>query len=110
MLRPSSRVAAATFAVGGAVASTVQTGGAPRAPAVRGVMRRLRGRALEALGSGGGVGRGRVPVFPRSVVFGNRRNHRERARECQIVSARIVELGLSVARGDTVNPSERVRR
>ena len=56
-------------------------------------------------GAGGGW-----PVAPGSVVFGNRGNHGERARECPIVSARIVGTGLSVARRDTVSHNERVRR
>ena len=70
----------------------------------------MRGRALGALAGEGGVGRERVPVALGSVVFGNRGNHGERARECPLVSARIVGTGLSVARRHTVSHSERVRR
>ena len=70
----------------------------------------MRGRALEVLAGEGGVERERVPAAPGSVVFGSRGNHGERARQCPLVSARIVGTGLSVARGDTVSPSERVRR
>ena len=72
--------------------------------------RSLGGRALEALAGEGDVGRERVPVAPGSVVFGNRDNYGERARECPLVSARIVGTGLSVAHGDTVSHGERVRR
>ena len=107
---PSSGSATAALAVGGAVTSTVETGGAPRVPAVRGATGGLRGRALEALAGEGGVGREHVPVAPGSVVFGNRGNHGEPARECPLVPARLVGNDLSVARGDTVSPSKRVRR
>ena len=110
VLGPSLGGAAAALVVGGAVASTVKAGGAPKVPAVREVTRRLRGRALGALASEGGVGRERVSVAPGSVVFGNRGNHGGRMREYPLVSARIVGTGISVARGDTVSPSERVRR
>ena len=109
-LGPSSRGAAAALAVDGAVASTVETSGAPTVPAMRGVTGGLRGRAFEALAGEGGVGRERVAVAQGSIVFGNRGSHGERARECPVGSARIVGTGLSVARGDTVSPSERVRR
>ena len=68
-----------------------------------------RGRALEALAGEDGVGRERVHVAPGSVVFENQGNHGERARKCPLVSALLVATGLSVARGDTVSPSKRVR-
>ena len=110
MMGPSSGGVSAALAVGGAVVSTVETGGAPRVPALGGVTGGLRGRALEALLGDGGVGRERVPVAPGSVVFGNRGNYRECARECPLVSARLVGTVLSVAREDTVSPSERARR
>ena len=90
----SSGGATAVLAVGGAVVSTVEAGGAPKVQAVRGVARGLRGRALEALASEGSVGRERVPVAPGSVVFRNRGNHGEHARECSLVSASIVGTGL----------------
>ena len=48
------------------------------------------------------------------LLFGSacvhRGDHGERARACTLVTARIVRTGLPVARGDTVNHSERVRR
>ena len=108
VLGPPSGGAAAALAFDGAVAPTVEVGGAPKVPAVRGVTGGVRWRALKALAGEGSVGRERVPVAPGSVVFGNRGNHGARARECPLVSARIVGTGLSVARGDTVSPSERV--
>ena len=110
MLGPSSGGATASLTVGRAVASTVETGGAPKVPIVRGVTGGLQGRALEALAGEGGLGRGGVRIAPRSVVFRCRGNHRARARECPLFSARIVGTGLSVARGDTLSNSERVRR
>ena len=110
MLGPTSTGSAAALAVGGGVASTVDVGGTPTVPAARGVTGGLRGRALEALAGDGGVGRERVPVAPGSVSCGNRGGHGERARACTLVSARIVGPGLSVARGDAVGHSERVRR
>ena len=110
VLDSTSRGAAAVLAVGEGFASTVDVGGAPTVPAVRGVTGGLRGRALEALAGEGGVGRERGPVAPGSVIFGNRGDHGERARACTLVSARIVGTGLSVARGDAVSHSERVRR
>ena len=85
MLGPTSGSAAAALAVGGGIASTVDVGGAPTVPAVRGVTGGLRGRALEALAGEGGVGRERVPVAPGSVIFGNRGDHGERARACTLV-------------------------
>ena len=110
VLGPPSGGPAAALAAGAAVASTVEAGGASKVPAVRGVTAGLRGRALETLAGEGGVGRELVPVAPGSVVFGNRGNHGERARECPLFSARIVGTGLSVARGDTVSHCERVQR
>ena len=110
VLGPTSGGAAVALAVGGGVASTVDVGGAPTVPVVRGVTGELRGRALEVLAGEGNVGRERVPVAPGSVIFGNTGDHGERARACTLVSARIVGTGLSVARGDTVSHSERVRR
>ena len=110
VLGPTSGGAAAALAVGGEVASTVDVGGTPTVPAVRGVTGGLRGRALEAMAGEGGVRRERVPVAPGSVVFANRGDHGERARACTLVSSRIVDTALSVTRGDTVSRSERVRR
>ena len=110
VLDSTSRGAAAVLAVGEGFASTVDVGGAPTVPAVRGVTGGLRGRALEALAGEGGVGRERGPVAPGSVIFGNRGDHGDRARAYTLVSARIVGTGLSVARGDAVSHSERVRR
>ena len=110
MFGPTSRGAAAALAAGGGVASTVDIGGAPTVPAVRGVTGGFRGRALEALAGEGGVRREHVPVAPGSVVFGNRGDQGERARACTLASARIVGTGFSVAKGDTVSHSERVRR
>ena len=110
VLGRTSGGATAALAVGGGVASTVDVGGAPTVPAVRRVTGGLRGRTLKALAGEGGVGHERVPVAPGSVVFGNRGDHGERACACTLVSARIVGTSLSVARGDTVSHSERVRR
>ena len=110
MLGPTSGGATAALAIGGEIASTVDVGGTPTVPAARGVTGGLRGRALEALAGGGGIGRERVPVAPGSVIFGDRGDHGERARACTLVSARIVGTDLSVALGDTVSHSERVRR
>ena len=110
MLGPISGEAAAALAVGEGVESTVDVGGAPTVPAVRGVTGGLRGGALGALAGKGGVGGQRVPVAPGFVIFGNRGNHGERARACTLDSARFVGAGLSVARGDTVCHSEYVRR
>ena len=81
MLGPSSGGAAAALVVGGVVASTVEAGGAIKVPAVRGVTGGLRGRAYEALAGEGSVGRDRSPVAPGFVVFVNRGNYGERARE-----------------------------
>ena len=94
----------------GGVASTVGVDGTPTVPAACGVLGGLRGRALEALASEGGVGRERVPVAPGSVIFGNRGDHGEHAQAFTVVSARIVGTGLSVARGDRLSHSERMRR
>ena len=95
MLGPSARGEAAALVVGGAVAYTVEAGGASKVPAVRGLTGGLQGRALEALAGEGGVGHARVPVPPGSVVVGNRSSHEERARKCPSVSVRIVGIGLS---------------
>ena len=89
VLGTASRGAAAALAVGGAVGLTVENVGAPR-PAVRGVMGRMLGRALEALAGEGGVGRERVLIASGSVVFGNRGNDGEGARERPLVSSRLV--------------------
>ena len=110
VLGAASGGAAAALAVGGGVASTVGVGGTPTVPAAGRVTGKLWGRALEALASEGGVGRERLPVAPGSVIFGNRGDHGERARACTLDSARIVGTDLSVARGDTVSHSERLRR
>ena len=63
--------AVAPTAGGAAVASLASTG-APGPPALRGVAKGLRGRALEALAGDGGVGRERSPLAPGSVVFGDK--------------------------------------
>ena len=80
VLGPTSGGAAATFTIGGGVASTVDVGRAPTVPAVRGVPGRLRGGALEALAVEGGVGGERVPVALGSVIFENRGDHGKSAR------------------------------
>ena len=59
---------------------------------------------MEALAGGGGVGRECVNLAPGSVLFGDRGNYGERARECSLDSTRIVGTGgLLVARWDTGN-------
>ena len=110
VLVPASGDVAASLAVGEGVASTVGVDRIPTVPAARGVPGGLRGCALKALASEGGVGRKLVPVAPGSVIFGNKGDHGERARTCTAGSARTVRTGLSVARGDTKSHSERVRR
>ena len=70
VLGPTSEGVAAALAVGLGVVSTVDVGGAPTVPAVRGVMGGLEGRALEALAGDSGVGRERVPVAPDQSFLG----------------------------------------
>ena len=55
VLGPDSGGAAAALVVSGGVALTVGVDGTPTVPAARGVPGGLRGRALEALASEGGV-------------------------------------------------------
>ena len=70
VLGPTSEGVAAALAVGWGVVSTVDVGGAPTVPAVRGVTGGLEGLALEALAGESGVGRERVHVAPDQSISG----------------------------------------
>ena len=66
--------------------------------------------ALEEMPGEGGVGRECVPIALGSVVFGNRGNRGNHARECPLVPARLVGTSSPVVRGDTGSIIEHVLR
>ena len=110
-LGPCCGGAAAALAVGGAAASTVVNSGEAEVSAPRRVTGGWRGHALEALAGEGGVGRKLVNLAAGPVIFGDRvtTGSASAKRECPLDSTRIVGTGVSVARGDTGSLSKRVR-